>query len=150
MAADKNHTGKLSWSEFWNATFKMYTKMGAKPSVLLRQKHHIYKLFRKMAGRDGLLSWGELKAKVLSSLKLAKVVKKAKKWFRKADKNHTGKLTWSEYWNHYRGNLARKGFKSGVINRYRSYVYRSFKMMAGKDGLLSWREVKRLVTKHFK
>merc|ERR1711997_839479 len=75
-----------------------------------------------------------------------------KKWaafFRYADTNKTGALTWSEYWNAVHKILHKKGWSHEKIMKYRPYFYKHFKHYA-RGGLIRWKDVQREVRNHVK
>ena len=50
-------------------------------------------------------------------------LRKAAAFFRYADTNNTGALTWSEYWTAVYKILNAKGYTHTVIMRYKKYFY---------------------------
>ena len=77
-------------------------------------------------------------------------LRKAYIWFKKADTNHTGQLTWAEYWRAVYWTLRRKGYPHWKIMKYKAYFKRAFRKIAGRNWLLSWPEVVRWVARHVK
>merc|ERR1711997_222254 len=77
-------------------------------------------------------------------------LRKAAAFFRKADTNHTGQLTWTEYWRAVYWSLRKKGYSHGTIMKYKSAIKRTFYKLAGRNRLLSWAEVKREVARRIR
>merc|ERR1719460_284481 len=76
-------------------------------------------------------------------------LRKAYKFFKYADSNHTGLMTWSEYWSAVVRILHAKGYSYATINRYKYLYVRYFKMMdASHSGLVTWYEMKRFILKY--
>merc|ERR1711997_435445 len=75
-----------------------------------------------------------------------------KKWaafFRIADTNRTGALTWGEFWRAFVKINLKKGYSYATIYRYKSRVLRSFKILdKNHNGLISKREIVRYVAAH--
>merc|ERR1740138_833833 len=64
-------------------------------------------------------------------------LKKAYRFFKYADTNHSGLLTWSEYWGAVVRILHAKGYSYSTINRYKYLYVRYFKAMdANHTGLV--------------
>merc|ERR1711981_239030 len=74
-------------------------------------------------------------------------LRKAAIWFRKADTNHSGLLTWAEYWKAMYWTLRRKGYPHWKIMKYKWWFKKNF-MKISHNGLLSWYEVKVWVARH--
>merc|ERR1711997_72044 len=62
--ADTNRSGKLYWGEFWGALYRLMKHKGYKASQINRHKPHVKKMFYKLAGRDRLISWGEVRRSI--------------------------------------------------------------------------------------
>merc|ERR1711997_46145 len=72
-------------------------------------------------------------------------LRKSYVFFKKADRNHTGKLTWAEFWRAYYWRNRRAGNPHWKIMKYKWYTKKTFYKLAGRDRLLSWAEVVRHV-----
>merc|ERR1712147_450312 len=76
-------------------------------------------------------------------------LRNAYKFFKYADSNNTGLMTWAEYWTAVVRILHSKGYSYATINRYKYLYVRYFKMMdANHSGLVTWYEMKRFVLKY--
>merc|ERR1711997_1362021 len=69
-------------------------------------------------------------------------LRKWARFFKYADTNKTGALTWSEYWNAVHKILHAKGWSHAQIMKYKTYFYKKFRHMA-RGGLIRWKDVKR-------
>merc|ERR550514_37347 len=77
------------------------------------------------------------------------VLRKWARFFKYADTNRTGALTWSEYWNAVHKILHSKGWTHTNIMKYKSYFYKKFRHTA-RGGLIRWKDVTREVAQHVK
>merc|ERR1712025_231711 len=65
------------------------------------------------------------------------------KFYKWADTNHTGKLTWYEFWRGVYILLKRKGYSHAIIMRYKAYFYKVSRKVSRGDGLISWADIVR-------
>merc|ERR1711997_32529 len=73
--------------------------------------------------------------------------KKAAKFFRDADTNRTGALTWNEYWNAVHKILHQKGYSHATIMKYKHAFHKRFNH-AARGGLIRWKDVIREIKVH--